>query len=114
MDLLPNIQKEQKDITPLVGMGLTEYVGSDRYTFTVVKVLTPNRIIVKEDNVKVVKGTWYDGNVEVEYELGENSPEIKLYRTRDKRCWKRVGSGSESYTPQFYLGYRSYYQDPSF
>ena len=114
MILLPDKRQEQKDIIPEVGMGVTEYVGSDRYTFTVVKVLTPNRVIVKEDNVEIVSGNWYENNVIVRYSFGEDRPEITLYRTRDKRCWKRVGSGSDSYTPQFYLGYRSYYQDPSF
>ena len=30
-------------------MGVTKYVGSDRYPFTVIQILSPKRIVVQED-----------------------------------------------------------------
>lgn len=42
----------REQVTPEVGMGATEVVGSDRYPYTIVKVVNPKKIVVQRDDYR--------------------------------------------------------------
>ena len=84
-----------------VGMGATQLLWSDRYPYTVTKIMGKNKIQVQED----IYTMQPDGS----YEIKPNPDgEVKiLFKT--SKGWKVLGG-----TGYFRVGVRDVYIDPSF
>lgn len=61
-------------ITPEVGMGVTQGVGSDSYPYTIVEVLSPRRVVVQADSFKALPGSDPFGYQKYEYFRNPNAP----------------------------------------
>ena len=115
-----------------VGDGATEYVGSDCYAYTIVKVsdtMIDNAykwIDIQKDKVEVYSGNFQDGTAMVEFKRG-NGEIIRAYfhkPSNNYRIGKRtlkITDGGFEYVDSgrtdkeqniVKVGYREYYQDP--
>lgn len=138
--LLKEIVKKNEHLAK-VGDGATEYVGSDRYAYTIVKVSSEildlgddgdvkahKWIDIQKDKVEVYSGNFQDGTAMVEFKRG-NGEIIRAYfhkPSNNYRMGKRtlkitnggfeyVDSGrTDKHQPIVKVGYREYYQDPHF
>lgn len=99
-----------KHLMPEVGMGATEILWSDRRAKTVVEVLTPNKIVVREN--EVVCKDYYAGNYEILDELS-NMPSETFTRRKSGR-WVEMGQPDKYGSVFLVLGHRAHYIDPSF
>jgi hypothetical protein len=102
----------KEEVIPVVGMGVTEYVGSDRYSYTIVEVITPRKIVVQPDScVRTDK----NGLSEIQEYTYTSCPDASktIVTKRKNGRWVQVGEpmvGGRG----FGVGYRKAYQDPSF
>lgn len=122
-----------------VGDGATEYVGSDCYAYTIVKVSDEmidlggdikahKWIDIQKDKTELYSGNFQDGTAMVEFKRG-NGEIIRAYFHKPsnnyrmgKRILKIIKGGFEyvdsgrtdKHQPIVKVGYREYYQDPHF
>lgn len=54
------LMEGKQDIIPEVGMGATELSYTDRNPYTIIKVITNNKIIVQEDSCENIGEVCYD------------------------------------------------------
>lgn len=120
-----------------VGDGATEYVGSDCYAYTIVKVSDEmidlggdikahKWIDIQKDKIEVYSGNFQDGTAMVEFKAG-NGEIIRCYFHKPsnnyrvgKRALKINNDGfyyvdigrTDKNQPIVKVGYREYYQDP--
>jgi hypothetical protein len=94
------------NVMPVVGMGATMSLGSDRYAYTVVAVLNPKKVMVVRDDV--VYRADRSGYGEI-YSPGAGDAEVATLR-KDGR-W-HLGTKLED--PFLRLGVRNAYCDPHF
>lgn len=101
-----------KNTVPEVGMGATKYLGSDRYPFTIIKVLSPTTIVVQEDDANLIEGNYYNTEHQVhEYTRNTESREVTLTKRKNGR-WVERGDSMKG-TP-YSIGERDRHNDPSF
>jgi hypothetical protein len=109
--------------TPVVGMGATTLVGSDRYAATIVEVIEQKGVTIigiQQDYAQYVSGDGGTGN-EV-YEFSPNTKaSITYFRAKKDSKWREVVRNSKTgrwvLVPTSYglaIGYRDQYRDPSF
>ena len=110
---MTNSQTLEKVIVPEVGMGACGGFGSDCYPYTIVSVSKDGKKIeVTSDDHKPAPGCDYFTNQVYTYTSNMNGQRT-LYRLRKNGRWVKDGEpmrGGASIT----IGYRRYYQDPSF
>ena len=99
-------------ITPVVGMGATEYVGSDRYPNTIVKVITPKKIIVQRDNFTRTDKIRLTKEQEYVYSRNGEASFVTVSLRKNGR-WVTEGQKANGGIG-FEIGYRRAYLDPSF
>jgi hypothetical protein len=99
-----------KNLMPEVGMGATEILWSDRRAKTVVDVVTPNKIIVRENEVKCVD--YFKGDYEILEELSCMPQEI--FTRRKSGRWVELGHPDKYGSVFLVLGHRAHYIDPNF
>lgn len=95
-----------------VGDGATFYVGSDRYPYTVVGVLSPKRLQVRRDFAKRIdhNGAFSESQT---WEYAPNDrAEVEVISLRKNGRWYNKGSSMRG--GFFSIGTRSMYQDPHF
>ena len=99
---------------PEVGMGVTRGVGSDCYPFTIVEIISSNRILVQQDNAvaDVANGHDYFSNQKWIIYPNIGSPKVLLSYRKKSNCWTEVGQ-SPKYN-RYFIGDRFFYQDPCF
>lgn len=96
-------------LMPEVGMGCTEILWSDRRAHTVVEVLSPNKVAVRE-NKTVCKDYFAD-----EYEiLDELQGGADVYTRRRSGRWVMEGQPDRNGSVVLLLGTRYHSIDPSF
>ena len=98
---------------PVVGMGCTECLWSDRHPYEVIDVKDARHCTVRELKAKVISGHVYDGSAEYEYESDPNGIVKTRFKTKNGRWVERVGrswAGSNGWR----MGYAEEYYDPSF
>lgn len=105
-----HLQDLYKRLMPEVGMPATEILFSDRRAQTVVKVITPNRVVVHEN--EVICKDYYAGDYEVLDTLS-NMSEHTFTRRKSGR-WVEFGQPDRRGSVYLVLGYRDHYIDPSF
>lgn len=99
-----------KRLMPEVGMGATEILWSDRRAKTIVNVLTPNKIVVREN--EVVCKDYYAGDYEVLDELSDMPEEV--FTRRKSGRWVEMGQPDKYGSVFLVIGHRDHYIDPSF
>ena len=95
---------------PEIGMGVTRLSWSDRDPYTIVKVISPKRIVVKEDDAKRIDTNGMSECQTYEYTRNDNNPEVIL--TLRKYGWRQVGDGKKG--TGWRIGEREKYHDYSF
>lgn len=94
-----------------VGDGATYHVGSDRYPFTVVKVITQNKIQLQADSFSRTDKNGISENQTYAWDYNTDSEIIVVSKRKNGR-WHKV---KDSMSGPFYtIGARNIYQDPSF
>lgn len=108
--MIATLGEMYKHLMPEVGMGATEILWSDRRAKTVVKVLTPNKVVVREN--EVMCKDYYAGNYEVLDELSAMPEEV--FTRRKSGRWVEMGQPDKYGSVFLVLGHRAHYIDPSF
>ena len=104
---LTNAMADQtRSKVPEVGMGVTEIMFSDRHPYTVVRILTPKRVVVKADLAIRIDDRGASDSQEYRYEPCEG-PEVVLFLNKYGK-WKRSGDAQGS---TFLVGRREEYYD---
>lgn len=109
-EMTKKLNEMYKHLMPEVGMPATAIYFSDRRAKTVVEVKTPNKIVVREN--EVICKDYYAGDYEVLDELC-NMPELTFTRRKSGR-WVEMGQSDDRHSVVLVLGYRCHYIDPSF
>lgn len=109
-EMTKKLNEMYKHLMPEVGMGATAIYFSDRRAKTVVEVKTPNKVIVREN--EVICKDYYDGDYEILDELC-NMPELTFTRRKSGR-WVQMGQSDDRSSVVLVLGHRDHYIDPSF
>jgi hypothetical protein len=92
-------------LTPMVGMGVTYYVGSDSNAGTITRVgKTPTTFWFVDDEVERVSGSEQTGDVVYEYAPGTGT-EQQVRWSKDKRRYRSEGRTIN-------IGWRRKYRDP--
>jgi hypothetical protein len=93
---------------PVVGMGATELMWSDRHPYTIIAVNDEKHVVVQEDTSVRVPGSNYHDN---KWTITQNPyGATKRLSLRKDRRWKLVGHTD----PSFLLGSRQKYYDTTF
>ncbi len=99
-------------ITPDLGMGATLHIGSDSYSYTVTRVISPTRILVRPDDVSGDTSYGARGNKEaVTYAISVRG-DVE-YTFRRNGVWGEKGKHGPWARP-LHLGSRRAYCDPDF
>lgn len=109
-EMIKKLDEMYKNLMPEVGMGATEVLWSDRRAKTIVKVLTPNKVIVRENEVRCID--YYKGDYEILDELS-NMPEETFTRRKSGR-WVELGQPDKFGSVFLVIGSRNHYIDPCF
>lgn len=106
------ISATHKSPEPVVGMGATKLMWTDRVAYTVVEVLSPRRIVVQQDSTDRVNKQ--DGMTECQeytYTPDPEAPKLVITLRKNGR-WYQVGESIHG--SPFALGMRDSYHDFSF
>ena len=101
------IGNQTRSLKPEVGMGVTELMYSDRHPYTVVKISTPKKIYIQEDDCKRIDNNGFSENQKYEYTPNPTA-HIKILRLNKHGRWKEVGQSDGS---TFLIGQREEYYD---
>ncbi len=110
--------KTVSNITPVVGMGATQQVGSDCYPYTIVKVISDKRIVVQADNAVPDHDNGYNyySNQVWIFTPNTDAKEITLSLRKNGK-WLPIGSSISNggcYASGFGIGNRYKHQNPSY
>jgi hypothetical protein len=100
-----------KNMEIKVGDGATKYVGSDRYPYTVVEVLSPKKVVVQGDDFKRTDNNGMSESQTYEYTRNPFSDKITLTLRKNGR-W--VQQGEPLNGTGYRLGDRDCHMDPHF
>lgn len=109
--MLNNSQISVANKSNIIGLGATYSVGSDRYPYTIVDVLSNNKIVVQADHAV---RTDSNGFSEDQTWVMTPNPEARKIVLRLRKNGKWVENGKSLNACAFYLGHRSRYNDPCF
>ena len=99
------IMERDTETVPEIGMGATELCYTDRYPYTVVKILSKSRIVVQADNYEPADNEPMSNN----WKYSPNPEGTLKTLIKTKKGWK-VLKGST----YFRLNMRQHYYDYSF
>lgn len=97
---------------PEVGEKVTEYLWSDSNAYTVVKVLTNDKVVIAENKIAEKATVYEDYTGYVLPEVHEGT-EITISR-RKNGMWYKVGTPAKNGEVYYALGYWYAYYDPCF
>lgn len=101
-----------EQVTPVVGMGTTKNVGSDRYAYTIIQVLSPRKIVVQLDRQRCVSGNECTSEVQ-DWECTPDPNGVTAIVTR-RSNGRWVMMGQDMHSSGFSIGHRSPHYDPHF
>ena len=101
------IGNQTRSLRPEVGMGVTELMYSDRHPYTVVAILSLNKIQVKRDIAIRIDKNGCSESQSYTYEMDTQCPPITLFLNKFGR-WKRQGDAHGS---TYLIGRREEYYD---
>lgn len=95
----------KQDITPEIGMGATKLSYSDRDPYTIIEIISKNKIVVQEDDAENIGEVCYDQN----WRITPNPKGHKITLINTKKGWKVLGGCT-----RFIIGHREKYYDYEF
>lgn len=95
----------------VVGQGATYAIGSDRYPYTVTRIISPTRVAVQQDHYRRTDKNGFSELQEYEYTPNPSAQET-IVTLRRNGTWHKVGDSQKS--GAFSFNGRRAYQDPSF
>jgi hypothetical protein len=104
---------EKYDENPEVGIGVTYDNGRDRYPFTVIEVVNRSKLVVQQDNSKLISGSAQSETQEYEFERNPEHSNVVTITRRKDGSWRQVGKRA-SEGGVYFLGYRDKNLDPTF
>ena len=99
---------------PVVGMGVTECMWSDRDPYEIVEVQDARHIIIRRLDARRIDNNGMSECQEYEYTSNPDNMAIRLYKANDGRWVRRVGKNGVDRSSGWYVGYAEKYRDPSF
>lgn len=101
-----------KNDTPVVGMGVTHILHSDRNAWTVIKVISPKRIVIQRDRSFRVDKNGMSDNQSWEFEPDEQGM-TRVITLRSDGRWREAGStkGSTKGSTTYLVGSRDEFYD---
>lgn len=101
---------------PVVGMGATYCIGSDRYAGTIIHVHKNGRELAWQadsvQNVAPASERQWGGTQKYEYQSNPQA-EIEIYTLRKNNRWVQKGRPIRGYG-NLWIGERDHYMDPCF
>jgi hypothetical protein len=115
--LINNILSNTKTaIVPVIGMGATELMYTDRKPYTVVEIVDENTIVVQEDKAIRLDNNGMSDCQDYKFESNPEAPKVTLVKKKTSKVpnsrWVRKGSSIKSNA--FLIGKRDCYHDFSF
>jgi hypothetical protein len=107
-NLMNRLAESSKQPEPEVGMGATILMFSDRHPATIVKVLTPRKILVQEDNAKRTDKNGMSESQDYTYTPNPKAP-VRTFTRRKDGGWQESKS-----SPTLLIGTRDKYHDFSY
>ena len=98
---------QSRSATPVVGMGATELMYSDRHPYTIIEVINPKRIKVRADRAIRVDKKGESEQQDYKYIQQHDTPGIILVLNKSGR-WKQFKNPKGS---TFLIGKREEYYD---
>jgi hypothetical protein len=95
----------------IVGTGATNGVGSDRYPYTVVEILSPKRVVLQADEYKRIDSNGLSESQRYDFRRNDSGAKVTVSLRKDG-VWRRVGESMGG--SRYHLGHRDAYSDPSF
>lgn len=92
-----------------VGQGATYSIGSDRYPYTVVQVVSDRKIVVQRDDYRRTDTNGFSESQTYEYTPNPNAGKTVLTKRKNGR-WHEQGQSMNS--GGYHIGSRQAYQDP--
>lgn len=105
------LRGNSKPLEPEIGMGVTYLGWTDRHPYTVIKVISPTRIVIQADSYKRVDKNGQSESQQYLFTPNPKGEVITLSKRKDGR-WREVGKDLRSSIYQ--IGERSKYHDYSF
>ena len=96
-------------MTIKIGDGCTEYVGSDRYPYSVVEVVTARKVVIQKDFFEIIEGSIAEDRQIYEFKPNPHGQKFAISLRKDG-FWRRVGTRNQSY--YYHVGKRSARRDP--
>ena len=97
---------------PAVGMGVTACVGSDRYPYTITKVIDGKTLEIQRDEYHRIDHNGLSESQLYRYKADPTGQKI-IITQRNNGLWRQQGHPIRGSVP-YGIGFRRAYQDPSF
>lgn len=107
-NLMNRIAESSAQVAPVVGMGATITMFSDRHPATIVEVRTARMIIIQEDSAERIDSNGMSESQEYKFTPDAKAP-LCIYTQRKDGSWKERG-GSNG----LIIGHRGKYHDFGF
>ena len=107
------IMENTKGLDPVVGMGVTECLWSDREPYEIIEVKDARHIVVRRLDAKRIDTNGMSECQDYEYASNENNPARNLFLTKEGRWRERIGArrlGSNGWI----IGFAEKYYDFTF
>lgn len=101
------IYNQSKSKQPEIGMGVTELLYSDRHPYTIIKIISDNKIIITADIVVRTDNNGCNEQQTYTYTKDKNATEITLFLNKYGH-WKRQGASKGA---TYLVGIREEYYD---
>lgn len=105
-------EEELLEIIPTVGMGVTKYIGSDEYPFTIIDVISKSEVTIQMDKSIRTDSNGMDESQVYSYEP-DSTGDIYTITLRHNGKWIQKTKPTKG-SPYFVLGIRRKYYDFSF
>jgi len=107
------LMENSRSAVPEVGMGVTEFLWSDREPYEVIAVQDDRHISARRLGYKVVSGSCHDGSAEYEYFSDPDGHVVSLFKKKNGKWVQRIGR-KEYGGSSWVIGFAEKYYDPSF
>ena len=107
-------ENARSTVKPVVGMGVTETMWSDRAPYEIIAVKDDRHITVRAMNYKRVDNNGFSECQEYEYTSNPNGYVCNLYRNNKGRWVRRVGRNGVDNSSGWVVGRMERYYDFTF
>jgi len=107
------ISERVRSKEPEIGMGVTEYMWSDREAWEIIEIKDDRHIVIRELDSKLPEGDSIFGSQNWIFSSNPDNRTKVLFKTIDKGWKERIGTRRLG-TSRFVLGRADKYYDPTF